>query len=157
MRAIVLSRDIIGGALVLVIGLGVTIHSASFAIGSLSQMGPGFFPMALGLILTAVGIALAVRARISSEALSSDEKERRRPEWKAWMLICLGVASFVMLAKSAGLVVATFCIVFISALGDRDNSWRSAALLAIVMVAVSITVFWWGLKIQLPLFGWGRV
>jgi len=46
--------------------------------------------------------------------------------------------------------------VFISALGDRDNTWKKALLLSLAIVVVAVVVFWWALQIQLPLFRWGR-
>ena len=44
---------------------------------------------------------------------------------------------------------------FISALGDRDNTLREALLLALAMMAIAVVVFWWALSLQLPLFQWG--
>lgn len=151
-----LHKDFIGGVLMFSLGIGVTVHSATFEIGSLSQMGPGFFPLSLGLILTLVGCVMTIKARLVQDETSFQKKKTSSPQWKAWILISLGLLSFVALAKNVGLVAASFSVVFISALADRDNSWRSAALLALVMAAVSVVVFWWALKIQLPLFAWGK-
>jgi hypothetical protein len=61
----------------------------------------------------------------------------------------------VLVGKFGGLLPATFAIVFIAALGDRDNSIQSAAVLASAMCAICIVVFWWALQLQLPLFQWG--
>ncbi|MEM5316855.1 tripartite tricarboxylate transporter TctB family protein [Paraburkholderia sp. JHI869] len=151
------NKDVVGGALMFVCGISVALHSTSFNIGSLSRMGPGFFPLALGIILAVVGITLAAKG-YHSASVDSDvrqEKSQLAPEWKAWTLICLGIVAFVISAKYLGLVVATFAVVFISALGDRENTWRSAALLGAAMVVVAVVVFWWALKIQMPLFRWG--
>jgi hypothetical protein len=147
-----LNKDIVGGTLILALGLAVAIHSMSFQIGSLNQMGPGYFPFSLGIILSVVGAAITVQGR---KPAASSKKERHPPEWKAWFLICLSIVTFVILAKYLGLVVATFAVVFISALGDRKNTWKSAVLLASAIVAVAVVVFWWALQIQLPLFKWG--
>ena len=78
-----------------------------------------------------------------------------RPEWRSWFLICLSIATFIVLARYIGLAIATFAIVFISAMADRTNTWRSASALALAMVVFGIVVFWWALQIQLPLFKWG--
>jgi hypothetical protein len=151
-----LEKDFLGGTLVFATGIGVTIHSISFEIGTLSQMGPGFFPTVLGLILTSCGVAIVAKSRSPKSNSRGEIQVEPAAEWRAWALIIIGIASFIALAKIAGLIVATFSIVFISALGDRDNSWKSAALLALLMVAVSVIVFWWALQIQLPLFAWGN-
>lgn len=156
MKALVFKKDFVGGILIFAIGIGVTIHSYSFEIGTLNQMGPGFFPLVLGLILTACGAAIAAKRQTEKVNSRDESNVKHAPEWKAWVLISIGIASFIVLAKIAGLIVATFAIVFISALGDRDNTLKSATLIALLMVIVSVTVFWWALQIQLPLFAWGN-
>jgi hypothetical protein len=66
-----------------------------------------------------------------------------------------GIAAFVVVGQYGGLLPATFAIVFISALGDRHNTFLSAATLALTMTAISVVVFWWLLKVQFPLLTWG--
>ncbi|MBL3960955.1 tripartite tricarboxylate transporter TctB family protein [Burkholderia sp. KCJ3K979] len=161
MNRTLLHKDLIGGALLIVVGVGVLTHSVAYHIGTLVQMGPGFFPFFLGLILALVGCGIAVQGYLSVHAgVVSDKpstKKKLRPEWKAWILICLGMIAFVLLTKYLGLVAGTFAVVFISALGDRDNNLKSAVLLALAMDAIAVVVFWWALQIQLPLFKWGAV
>ena len=54
-----------------------------------------------------------------------------------------------------GLVPATFALVFISALGDRTHTLRSALLLSVFVTAIGIVIFSWGLELQFPMFSWG--
>ena len=49
---------------------------------------------------------------------------------------------------------ASFAAVFISALGDRRNTWRSAAALAAGLTVLGVVVFHYGLHLLLPLFTW---
>jgi hypothetical protein len=145
-------RDYVAGALMIVLGVGAVIEGARYPIGSLSRMGPGFFPIALGVILALAGAAIAIGARLAED----DRAVRPRPpEWRGWIPICASIVAFVVLGEYGGLVPATFAIVFISALGDRDNTLTQAAVLGLAAVAIAIVVFWWALQLQLPLFGWG--
>jgi Tripartite tricarboxylate transporter TctB family len=146
------NRDYWGGALVVVIGLGALLQGSRYPIGSLSRMGPGFYPTALGAMLALVGLALIATARFSR---TQTEEKVLPPEWRGWFLICASIVAFVVLGKYGGLVPATFAVVFISALADRENTLLSAAILALATVAVAIIVFWWALQMQFPLFGWG--
>lgn len=161
MNRTLLHKDLIGGVLLIVVGAAVLTHSIAYHIGTLVQMGPGFFPFFLGVILALVGCGIAVQGYLSvhdgAVSHKPEAKKKLRPEWKAWILICLGMVAFVILTKYLGLVAGTFAVVFISALGDRDNNLKSAVLLALAMVAVAVVVFWWALQIQLPLFKWGVV
>jgi hypothetical protein len=147
------NRDYYAGALMLVIGAVTVWQGAGYHFGSLTRMGPGFFPVALGVLLALLGIAIAagaVRKRSAIEAVDAAPAE-----WRAWACILAGVAAFVVLGKYGGMLPATFAIVFLSALGDRDNTVRSAFVLAVAMCIVAVVVFWWLLQIRLPLVGWG--
>jgi drug/metabolite transporter (DMT)-like permease len=148
-----LHKDVWGGALMLALGVLVMALGSSYSIGTLSRMGPGYFPLALGVILVLTGVAIAIKGYFTEPEV---EAKPLRPEWKAWFLISLSVVAFVVLTKYLGLVPATFGVVFISALADRDNTWKRAAVLALAIVVVSVIVFWWALQIQLPLFRWGK-
>lgn len=147
-----LNKDVWGGLLMTGIGLWVAVHSVSYSVGTLTRMGPGYFPLVLGVVLALTGIAIGIKG---VKAGPDERRSGHRPEWKAWMLICAGLVAFVVFAEYLGLIAATFATVFISALGDRNNSWRSATVLALAMVVVGVVVFGWALKVQLPLFTWG--
>jgi hypothetical protein len=146
------NRDYYAGALMTVIGVAAIIGGREYPIGTLSRMGPGYFPVALGVILTLVGFAIAATARLTR---STAEDAPLPPEWRGWFCIGLSIVAFVVLGKYGGLVPATFAVVFISALADRENTLLRAAILALATVAICILVFWWALQMNFPLFGWG--
>ncbi len=146
------TKDLVGGGLMIVLGLGAMIIGMGYQLGTLSRMGPGYFPVALGAILTFTGLLLVVAARL---AKGEEAPSVVHLEWKAWLLIASSVVAFVLLGRHGGLLPATFAIVFISALADRDNSVLAAAILAAAISVVAVIVFWWALQMQLPLFGWG--
>src|SRR5690606_26264901 len=56
-------RDIIGGALLIIGGIAFSWYAAhQYDLGSLRRMGPGMFPMALGLVLAVFGLMMMVPA-----------------------------------------------------------------------------------------------
>lgn len=146
------TRDYLGGILMMALGLAAAGGASSYRIGTLSRMGPGYFPIALGIILALTGLAIAITARFTRY---EGEMEVLAPEWRGWLCICASIVAFVALGKYGGLLPATFAIVFISALGDRKNSVVSAAALALACVVVAVVVFRWALQLQFPLFQWG--
>lgn len=145
------NKDYYAGALMIVIGLAAVIQGRQYPIGTLSRMGPGFFPVALGAILAFTGLAIIATARFT--AIQAEEKALP-PEWRGWFCIGLSVLAFVLLGKYGGLIPATFAVVFISALADRQNTILAAATLALATVAISVVVFWWALQMNFPLFAW---
>jgi Tripartite tricarboxylate transporter TctB family len=146
------NRDYFGGALMIIIGAAAAIQGQSYQIGSLSRMGPGFFPVALGVILALAGTVIIITAWFSGH---EGEDKDLPPEWRGWFCICASIVAFVVLGKYGGLLPASFAIVFISALGDRDNTIMGAGLLAAAVCVVCVVVFWWALQVQFPLFTWG--
>lgn len=147
------NRDYYGGALMVFIGVAAAFQGSAYPIGSLSRMGPGFFPTALGVILALLGVAIAMAAR--REPGDARPEKALAPEWRGWACIAGSIVAFIAIARWGGFVPATFAITFISAMGDRDNTAKDAALLSIAMVAICIAVFWWALRMPFPLFAWG--
>jgi hypothetical protein len=146
------NRDYYGGALMLLTGLGAVYQGLDYKVGTLTEMGPGFFPVAVGAVLAFMGILIALGAR---KAVPEDEDGYQPPEWRGWICITASIAAFIVLGVYGGLLPATFAVVFISALGDRENTVKQAALLALGLCVVAVVVFWWALRMQLPLFTWG--
>ncbi|REG50978.1 tripartite tricarboxylate transporter TctB family protein [Paraburkholderia sp. BL6669N2] len=149
-------KDYLGGALMFLIGLGATVLGSRYRIGTLTDMGPGFFPVSLGIILALSGVAILTFAKLFAVMAVQKTKETKlHLEWVAYVSILTGIGAFGVLGKYGGLVPATFAIVFISAMGDRKNTWKSALILSLSMVTLAVVVFQWGLQLQFPLFSWG--
>jgi hypothetical protein len=147
-------RDYCGSFILLALGLASAYHAQSYQIGSFTRMGPGFFPLALGLILALTGAALlgATLLRRTVDAKARAQAAQLPAEWRGWICICLSVIAFAVLGEETGLVPATFACVFIAALGDRDNRLHEILLLAAGVTIAGVLVFWWGLGILFPLF-----
>ncbi len=145
-------KDFLGGGLMLLLGLGAAFQASHYELGSLRRMGPGYFPLALGVILAVTGLLIMLASLRSVAAVAA---VRVRPEWRGWFCICAGVASFAVIGRYGGLLPATFVSVFLAALGDRKNTPAAAGALAAAMTLVCLIVFWWLLRIELPLIRWG--
>ncbi|MDB5821838.1 MAG: tripartite tricarboxylate transporter TctB family protein [Herminiimonas sp.] len=146
------NRDYYGGALMFLLGTGAVYKGLSYNVGTLSRMGPGYFPVAVGVVLALMGVLIALGARSNVPA---KQEEYQAPEWRGWICIVLSIIAFLVLGRYGGLLPATFAVVFISALGDRENNLKQALFLSLAMAGVAALVFWWALSMQFPLFRWG--
>jgi hypothetical protein len=151
-RDLFVKRDTYAGALIILLGT-VTVWKASYyEAGTLFHMGPGYFPMILGSVLLFLGnIILWTALRDSSAA-----RLLLRPEWRGWICIIGGPILFIIIGTYGGLAPATFSCVFVSALGDRKSSLKSAFLLASGITAVGVVLFSYLLQVSFPLFRWGQ-
>lgn len=145
-------RELYCGLLLMFIGIGAAIGAQNYSVGSLARMGPGYFPLALGILLTLIGGVIMVTP-------SGDKSIQNPPisleQVRTWGLVVVGVVLFVVLGQYAGLVPATFALIFISALGDRETSEKDAALLAAGVTLAAVGIFHYGLQMQFPLVRWG--
>jgi len=146
-------KELLSSGLMLLIGIGTVIVSLDYDVGSLSLMGPGYFPLLLGLLLIMVSMIM-----IATSSVDIEEDLNRyggKPQYRAWAYVVLGMVLFILLGQYGGLVPATFALVFVSALGDRSNSVKAAILLGLAVSILAVAIFHYGLRMQFPLFAWG--
>lgn len=147
-------REAWAAGTMIVLGLGAIAQASTYSLGSLARMGPGMFPAILGTLLVMLGLIIAKMAT-SAAVVEEDAEDIPPPEWRGWGCIIGGLLAFILVGKFGGLVPATFVLVFVSAMGDRQHTWRTAALLAAGVTILGVAVFSWALQLQFPLFRWG--
>jgi hypothetical protein len=148
-------KNYAAGGSMLLIGGGALAQSLQYGLGTPGEVGSGFFPAAVSGVLALLGLAIVLRARIQTGSADDAQVQPFRWEWRGWLCIIASIAAFMVLGQYGGLLPATFVSVFVAAMGDRKNTWRSAALLAGGITVVAAVVFSWALQVQLPLFQWG--
>jgi Tripartite tricarboxylate transporter TctB family len=147
-----LNKDRVSGALLVLLAVAIVARGVGYHMGSLTQMGAGFIPVVLGTLLGLVGLAVFATA----EPGDFGTAESRPTEWRGWLCILGSVVAFVVVGHYGGLVPATLVTVFIAAMGDRENSLRTALLLAAGVTIAGVLIFSVGLKMNFPLFTWGH-
>jgi putative Ca2+/H+ antiporter (TMEM165/GDT1 family) len=147
-------RDFYAGGLIALIGAVAIEEGLSDEIGTLIQMGPGFMPLVLGIVLVILGIAIAASATPDP----ADDPAAAQPphnDWRAWLCIIAGPSLFIVLGDAVGYVPATLVSVFVAALGDRSATLKSAATLSACVTMFGGVLFIYLLNVPFPLFRWG--
>ncbi|GGL72242.1 tripartite tricarboxylate transporter TctB family protein [Wenxinia marina] len=141
--------DIWGGLALALVGLAAAgwawVH---YDPGTLRRMGPGAFPLGLGLALAGLGAAIAVPALRRAGAPV-------KPEPWAAACVLAAILVFGLGLRPLGLVLATASAVLISTLpAPRPGAvWR--LVLAALVTALTVVLFHVGLQMTLPL--WPRL
>lgn len=146
-------QDRYAGGLIGLAGLLVVGVASTYPVGTLRAMGPGFFPVILGVIMATLGVLIAFSAP-GSEPDPHGPEGFDHPEVRGWLCILGGVLAFILLAERAGLAPATFGCVFIAAMGDRAATWRASLVLALAIAAAGVLLFHYGLRVQLAPLAW---
>jgi hypothetical protein len=141
-------KDFWSGVMFFALGLAFVVLAQKYAMGTASRMGPGYFPTVLGALLAVLGLAIAIKG-LSRGDLSGDiERFHFRP-----LVIVLGaVLLFGVLLRPAGLVAATLALIGVSAYASHEFSLREVVPLALVLVALVLAVFVWGLGMVIPVW-----
>jgi hypothetical protein len=147
-------RDYYAGGLMTLIGVGAILEARHYNVGTLFHMGPGFFPIILGVVMTGLGILIAGVAAMA-DAESDDQMSYPKPEWFAWFCILMGPILFIILGNYGGLLPATFACVFVSSLGDRTSTLKGSLILAATVTVFGVALFSYVLQVSLPMWRWG--
>lgn len=144
--------DYYAGALVALIGAGAALISVRYRVGTLTSMGPGFFPVALGVLLVILGVMIAMAASDAPQETSpAHGPDKTGWDVRGWVCIIGAPLVFIFLADTIGFLPASFSAVLIAALGDRTATLKSSVLLAAGMTAFAILLFVYILHLEIPI------
>jgi hypothetical protein len=141
-------KDFYTGILFVLFGGGFAWGATLYSLGTAAKMGPGYFPLMLGGLLTLIGVVVLIR----SFAIDSDDSHITRIFIKPGLPLFGSIAAFALLLRPAGLVFSIFAIILISSLASRDLRFKEALISAIVLCIASIAVFVYTLRLQIPVW-----
>jgi hypothetical protein len=135
-------------------GFGVTFATLAreYDLGTLRQMGPGWFPFALGVTLAVLGILIVLSASRSRGAGVADEDEIEPVGWRELLLVLLSIAFFALLLPYLGVIFAIVLMVMTSALAGHEKRPLEVVLVAIALSFACYLIFIYGLGVPLPVW-----
>src|SRR5262245_36044709 len=117
-----------------------------YSLGSAGKMGPGYFPLLLGIVLGGLGVVLIARSVVL------DGEPVARFHVLPLLIIALAVCLFGALIQPIGLVIALAVLVVLSAWAGQQFRWVESAGLAAVLIVFSIGVFVYALGLSLNIW-----
>jgi hypothetical protein len=142
-------KDIFAGLIFIAFGAGAFVYAHDYEIGTPVQMGPGFFPAAVGLVLAVIGIA-AIGRGLSRTTADPITPHRLSPLF----LIFSGILAFSVLIERAGLFVAAAALIGLACFERLRTKPLEVLIIYGVLTGFSAVVFVLLLGVQLPLFWW---
>ncbi len=146
-------RDFWSGLMFMACGVAFAWGATSYTIGEGARMGPGYFPLMLGVLLTLLGLF------ITFESLVVETEDGEKVGSIAWkplgFIIGANLVFGVLLGglprfgiPAMGLVVAIYALTFVAALGGDEFRLKEVALLATALAIGSYVAFVVLLKLQ---------
>jgi Tripartite tricarboxylate transporter TctB family len=140
------SKDFLGGALLMALGLAAIVIARHYAFGTASQMGPGFLPVTLGLILMVLGAILVLKARSSTDNLSG--LGGLRPV----IVVLSAVLIFALALDRIGFVLSSLLLVMVSCAAQSPFKPVEAVAVALALTAGVVALFVYALGIPFTLW-----
>lgn len=134
-------------ASIVLFGAVMAYWGSLYGIGSLGNMGTGYFPVLLGLVAVFVGIATL---------LDVARSECPPPEipWRAAICVFSAILVWALLVERVGLFPSSVLLVIIASLGRRQYNLRSVVITALVASVASVLIFVEGFSVPLRAIGW---
>lgn len=139
-------KDAGAAAIFLAIATFFGVGSLLQPLGTVTRMGPGFFPLALACILGVLGFLILLRG------FSRGDEPLKFAPLRSFVVL-LPPLSFAATARSLGLVPSIALVVLIAAVANPGMSLLTRICLAAVITMICLLVFSWGLGMPLPVFG----
>jgi hypothetical protein len=142
-------KDFNAGIMYVAIGGFFAGFATNYPMGTAVRMGPAYFPTILGALLMLLGLILFFR----SFAIHDGEMPSKT-HWRPLICIIGAACLFAALIGPAGMVIASATMMVVGAFGGWDFRWKEQLIGMIVMPAVCVGIFYYGLGLPFKLFPW---
>ncbi|MDD0811863.1 tripartite tricarboxylate transporter TctB family protein [Curvibacter sp. RS43] len=150
-------KDFFSGLMFMVVGIAFAWGATTYSVGSGARMGPGYFPLMLGILLALIGSVITFKALVV-ETESGDKIGKWA--WKPLFFILAanflfgillgGLPSFGIPAM--GMILGIFALVIIASLAGNEFNLKGVLVLSVILAVGSYLAFVVLLKLQFPVW-----
>jgi len=150
-------KDFFSGLMFMCVGVAFAWGASDYTLGNGARMGPGYFPMVLGILLALLGGVITFTALVV-ETVDGDKVGKFA--WKPLFFIimanlvfgvCIGGLPSIGLPP-LGLIVGIFLLTFIASNAGDEFKIKEVVILAILLALLSYLAFIVLLKLQFPVW-----
>jgi hypothetical protein len=134
-------------ASIVLFGAAMAYVGSGYGIGTLSDMGAGYFPVVLGFVAIFFGVLTLLEGRYTTSPPPI-------VPWRAFAGVFLAILVWALLVERIGLFPASLMLVVIGSLGRRTVEIKSMVATAILASAAAVLIFIHGFTLPLQAFAW---
>jgi hypothetical protein len=150
-------KDFVSGVMFMVVGAAFAWGATKYSVGTGARMGPGYFPLMLGVLLTILG-AIVTFNSLAIERVGGDKIGKWAFKPLCYIIganvifgVCLGGLPSIGL-KSLGLIVGIYAVTFVASMAEAGWKVKNTFILATVLSVISYLAFIKLLKLQFPVW-----
>ena len=150
-------KDFFSGLMFACAGAAFAIGALNYNVGTGARMGPGYFPLMLGIVLAVIGLIVVFEALVVE---TEDGEKIGAFAWKPLIFI-IGANIIFGIAiggipkigiPQMGLIVGIYALTFVAALAGEEFKVKEVAVLATVLAIMSYLAFIVLLNLQFPVW-----
>ena len=146
-------KDFVSGLMFVTVGIAFAIGATTYTIGEGARMGPGYFPLMLGILLTALGGFIVFESLVVE---TQDGEPIGSFAWKPLGFIIAANLLFGVLLgglpsvglPAMGMILAIYGLTFVAALAGDEFKLKEVLILATILAIGSYLAFIVLLKLQ---------
>ncbi len=150
-------KDFFSGLMFMIVGIAFAWGATNYKIGDSARMGPGYFPLMLGVLLGVLGAVITFKSMVVETV---DGEKVGSWAWKPlFFIICANLMFGLMLGglpsikfPAFGLIIAIYALTLIAALAGDEFKIKEVLVLATVLAVMSYLAFILLLKLQFPVW-----
>jgi len=150
-------KDFYAGLMFTGVGLAFAVGAKTYNVGDGARMGPGYFPLMLGIVLTFLGALILFN---SFRSKMTDGDPIGAWAWKPLSLILGANLAFGVLlgglpsfnVPAMGMIVAIYALTIIASLADSKFNIKHVLILATILAVGSYLAFIMLLKLQIQVW-----
>lgn len=150
-------KDFFSGLMFMGVGVAFAWGATTYSVGNGARMGPGYFPLMLGVLLAILGTVITFKSMVVE---TEDGEKIGTWAWKPLFFIIAANLVFGILlgglpsikVPAMGLITGIYALTFIASLAGEEFKLKEVAILATVLAIMSYLAFIVLLKLQFPVW-----
>ena len=150
-------KDFFSGLMFMGIGVAFAWGATTYNVGNGARMGPGYFPLYLGVLMTILGAGILIKSMVSH---AMDGDKIGKAAWRPLFFVIMANLVFGALLAGLpyfglpafGMIVAIYALTFISSMAEKAWRFKPTFILATVLAIGSYFAFVVALKLQFPVW-----
>ncbi|MGW4801049.1 tripartite tricarboxylate transporter TctB family protein [Nonomuraea sp. NPDC004297] len=140
--------DVLAGGIFVLIGGAFAVGALGHELGTPLRMGPGAFPLLVGAIMAALGLAIVVKGLVAGELITFGTIP-----WRAVAVIVVAVLFFGFTVRGLGFVPTSAVTALLTTLASTRVRPIAAVAVAAGLTVAATLIFVFGLQLRIPLWG----